>query len=67
MPSDPLECPVCFHPHRDYDDEPCVSCGCDAVFLQNAKDRGDEWVRRLVASWLRDPEFKAALEALGDD
>lgn len=25
----PLSCPVCWHPHLDYDDEPCVSCGCE--------------------------------------
>lgn len=22
-------CPLCHHPHLDYDDEACVSCGCE--------------------------------------
>lgn len=22
-------CPKCWHPHLDYNDEPCVSCGCE--------------------------------------
>lgn len=25
---DPTRCPKCWHLHLDYDDEPCVSCGC---------------------------------------
>lgn len=63
--ADLVVCAICGHDHA-YSDEPCVSCGCDAVWLnQAAKD--ETWVRRLVRSWLRDPEFVALMEALGDD
>ena len=27
-------CPVCVHVHADYNDEPCVSCGCDPTIAE---------------------------------
>jgi len=28
-PTNSSFCPLCHHPHLDYDDENCVSCGCE--------------------------------------
>jgi hypothetical protein len=29
-------CPSCHHPHMDYSNEPCVSCGCDYTYVNNS-------------------------------
>jgi hypothetical protein len=50
-----IQCPHCWHVHMDYNDEPCVSCGCEYA-LRDMAEAAAPTPARIGIQWGPSPD-----------